>query len=207
MVGLDISGFALSSTGLIGRCPKGDGHRVIVLPGFCAGSHATAALRRALVTAGYDAVDWGLGTNLGPSDHVDQGLKDLILGQRETVTLVGWSLGGLYARALANQYPDKIRRVITLGSPHRADPSVSALAPLFRLLSPKKPEELTPEALDLVRRDPPVPLTSIYTRRDGVVDWKDCICSGENVEVTGTHMGLTHNLDVLQALLDRLPQS
>lgn len=186
--------------------PQGDGHTVIVLPGFCAGQYSTSVLRSVLILAGYDAIDWGQGVNLGPNQEMDIGLAELIQEKEGTVTLIGWSLGGLMARVLANRYPDKIRRVITLGSPHKADIGESSLLPLFQLLSPRRVSDFTEEELAQVRNDPPVPLTSIYTQFDGLVRWQDCLCESENIEIYGSHLGMTHNPDVLRLILERLDQ-
>lgn len=186
--------------------PRGDGHKVIVLPGFCAGEHSTRVMRSMLNDQGYNAVDWGQGINFGPSDQLTWNLHKLITESDETVSLVGWSLGGLYARALANTLPAKIRRVITLASPHKGDVNKSKLRPLFDALSPQKTSQMREELIQLVRKDPPVPLTSVYSKFDGIVDWEDCICGGENVEVSGSHMGMTINPDVIRVIFDRLAQ-
>jgi triacylglycerol esterase/lipase EstA (alpha/beta hydrolase family) len=196
---------------MLKNAPKGDGHPVIVLPGFCAGQHSTMVLRYLLFQAGYKPIDWGQGINLGPSDKQDAALDALLSksSEHEQVSLVGWSLGGLYARAMANEFPNKVRSVFTLGTPHKSDPSASKLRAIFDLLSPKKLSEVDLAELVTMLKDPPMPLTSIYTKSDGVVNWEDCIADGpqcENVEVTGSHLGLTHNLDVITALLERLPQ-
>ena len=186
--------------------PRGDGHKVIVLPGFCTGENSTRILRTMLIDQGYDAEDWGQGINFGPNEQMTLNLHQLIMESPEPVSLVGWSLGGLYARALANTLPHKVRRVVTLASPHRGDPSKSRLQYLFRALNPGSNVTLPPEVMNLIRNDPPVPLTSIYSKRDGVVDWKDCITEAENVEVSGSHMGMTINPDVIRIIFERLPQ-
>lgn len=201
----------MAAASILAAAPKGDGHPVIVLPGFCANHHSTLVLRNLLKQAGYMPVDWGLGYNFGPSAAQDESLDKLIAlhSVSEQVTLIGWSLGGLYARALANEFPTKIRRVFTLGTPHKTNPNDSALREVFNLLSPKKLSDMDLVELADMIKDPPVPLVSIYTRTDGIVAWNDCLADGpltENVEVVGSHLGLTHNLDVITALLARLPQ-
>lgn len=186
--------------------PRGDGHKVIVLPGFCTGEYSTQILRAMLKDQGYDAVDWGQGINFGPSDQMTQNLYRLVMESKEPVSLIGWSLGGLYARSLANVLPHKVRRVVTLASPHRGDPHKSRLRYLYQALNPQGNISLPPEVLDLIRKDPPVPLISIYSKRDGVVDWEDCITGAENVEVSGSHMGMTINPDVIRIIFERLAQ-
>ena len=196
--------------------PDGDGHPVLVLPGFAATDGATAPLRSALRQKGYAAHGWRLGLNTGPHRHIIEGLDRRLadLHQRygkATVSLVGWSLGGVYAREMARLRPEAVRQVITLASPYRLRPGdrsrasmlYDAIAPsMNRFLPDTEPEEARPPV--------PVPATSIYTRTDGVVRWHTCIDSAgpkrENIEVIGTHSGLGVNVAALVAITDRLAQ-
>lgn len=105
----------------LARAPRGDGHGVLVLPGLLASDSSTALLRRFLRLLGYDVRGWRLGRNLGPTGEVLDGLPAR-LGELASLTggpvsVIGWSLGGIYARELARQRPGEVRRVITLGSP------------------------------------------------------------------------------------------
>ena len=107
---------------LLTRLPVGDGRPVLVLPGFTASDQSTAALRYVLARLDYSVHGWHLGQNLGPTQRIVDGLFARFddLYQRhgnQPITLVGWSLGGLYARALATRKPDAVRHVISLGSP------------------------------------------------------------------------------------------
>jgi pimeloyl-ACP methyl ester carboxylesterase len=196
---------------VVAGSPKGDGHSVIVLPGFFTGPNHTLLLRTALGAANYRPLDWGEGFNMGTSDQIARDLAKLLKlthAQYGKVSLVGWSLGGLLARALANGHPAQVNKLITLGSPHKADPKKSKLAPVFDLLSPKKLHSMDQHDLDLVRKDPPVPITNIYTKSDEVVDWQDCLSDTapnvKNVEVQSTHLTLTHNIEALRAILAAL---
>jgi pimeloyl-ACP methyl ester carboxylesterase len=196
---------------VVAGSPRGDGHPVIVLPGFFTGPNHTLLLRISLAAANYNAIDWGEGFNLGGSEQITRDLTKLLKlthAKHGKVSLIGWSLGGLLARALANEHPNLIRNLITLGSPHRADPKKSKLAPVFDLLSPKKLGEMTDADLALVRKDPPVPITNIYTKSDEVVDWQDCLSDPapnvRNVEVISSHLTLTHNIEALRVILDSL---
>jgi len=196
---------------VVAGSPRGDGHSVIVLPGFFTGPNHTLLLRTVLAHANYRSVDWGEGFNMGPSEKLANDLNKLLHEVHEQygkVSLVGWSLGGLLARAMANSHPDLVRNVITLGSPHRADPNKSKLAPVFDLLSPTKLGEIKDEQLALVRNDPSMPVVNIYTKMDELVDWKDCLSDPapnvENVEVESSHLTLTHNVTALKIILDRL---
>lgn len=199
------------AAGVVAGSPRGDGHAVIVLPGFFTGPNHTFLLRTSIAAANYHAMDWGEGFNMGPSEQISRDLDRLLKdthAERGKVSLVGWSLGGLLARALANSNPDLVRNVITLGSPHRADPTKSKLRPIFDLLSPTKLGEIQDEQLDLVRKDPPVPLTNIYTKSDELVEWRDCLSDPapnvENVEVESSHLTLTHNVAALRIILEKL---
>ena len=112
---------------LLGRAPRGDGHAVMVLPGFLAGDGSTAALRRFLSRLGYQVSPWGLGRNLGPSDALVGQLRERLTLLRQQsgrrVSLIGWSLGGIYARELARAMPNAVRGVVTLGSPLYGHPA------------------------------------------------------------------------------------
>src|SRR5574337_1866088 len=186
---------------------NGDGHPVLVLPGFLAGDGSTRPLRRILRRLGYQVHSWHLGRNLGPTDAVLTGmthrLRELHTRHDATVSLIGWSLGGIYARGLARRYPSLVRQVITLGSPFRpVRASVTRLAQTGR-----ESAELAPEygASAL-----PVPATSIYSRYDGVVAWRACLeessASAENIAVIGSHLGLGYHPAAIWAIADRLAQ-
>jgi pimeloyl-ACP methyl ester carboxylesterase len=197
--------------------PAGDGHRVLVLPGFTGDDASTAALRWFLIDRGYRATPWRLGRNLGPTDLIIDGLQSLmerVVAARERVSIVGWSLGGIFARELGRAYPEAVRSVITLGSPFRlgdgdrdesyATSTYDALSELHseRAKGPHVPEDARPPM--------PVPVTNIYSRTDGVAPWRGCIdirggwC--DNVEVPGSHSGLGHNPLALVVIADRLAQ-
>jgi pimeloyl-ACP methyl ester carboxylesterase len=171
---------------LLERAPRGDGHPVLVLPGFMAGDDSTGLLRRYLKRLGYRAHPWLLGRNLGAPGVLRERLLERAEGlsarHGRKLSLVGWSLGGIYARELARLMPERVRQVITLGSPF-ADPRRSR-APL------------------------PVPTTAIYSRTDGIVHWESCRESDgperESIEIPGSHCGLGFNPLVLWAIADRL---
>jgi len=199
--------------------PRGDGHGVLVLPGFLTSDVATRPLRAFLRRLGYDARPWLLGRNVGPTDAIVDGLsrrlRDVQTTTGRRVSLVGVSLGGIFARDLARSHPDLVRQVITLGSPFRlpvrySGPELTNTGPLYRALRPwhsaraaERPEE---DDLPLLS----VPSTALYTRTDGVVPWQSCIeragPTSESVEVWGSHSGLGHNPLALVVIADRLAQ-
>lgn len=191
---------------------RGDRHPVLVMPGFTAGDDSTVLLRYVLRSWGYWAHGWRLGSNLGPTREAITGMHDRIdaLYERHErpVSIIGWSLGGLYARALARRTPEQVRLVITLGSPLQMGPGDRSAASAIgdRLQHRFDPEfEQVPDW----RQGPlPVPSTSIYSRTDGVVRWQSCLdvadARHDNVEVRGSHVGLGFNPAALFVIADRL---
>ena len=169
---------------------------------------------RFLIERGYAAYAWELGRNLGPrkgvEDRVMERLQDVRQRHGRKVSLIGWSLGGVYARLLANRSPEDVRCVITMGTPFGADPKANNSWRLFEWVSGQRIDEVDPETFRQIRETPPVPTTSIYTRSDGVTSWRCCIDKegplAENIRVPGSHCGLGANPLVLHAVLDRLAQ-
>ncbi|HEU0195757.1 MAG TPA: alpha/beta hydrolase [Nevskiaceae bacterium] len=193
--------------------PHGDGHAVLVLPGFGANDYATAALRRAIARLGYTVSGWGCGVNLGLG-HAKRGrLHQRLLALHANhgpVSLVGWSLGGVFARELARHDADKVRQVITLGSPFTGNPTANNLQPVLRLLRGGKPLQIDWERVGRHAVPPPVPCTALHTRSDGIVNWHCCLeppaVNTRNVEVHGSHSGLVFNTEVLRTIAQLLAQ-
>ena len=180
----------LAAQPLLPLAARGDGHEVIVIPGFGGDDTSTAVLREFLWAQGFRARRWGMGRNLGIGSLQGYSrLVDLVAalhsdsGRR--VSLVGWSLGGVHARMVARIAPHAVRQVISLGSPLRARAA-------------------------LARHQPPegIPATAIYSRTDGVVPWRIAMEQPgpltDNIEVFGSHLGLGVNPAVLYAVADRL---
>ena len=199
---------------LIGR---GDRHPVLVLPGFTADDRSTMPLRWFLRGQGYWTHGWSLGSNMGPTRRVVDGLGVRLAEVHERherpVTVIGWSLGGIYARLLARRQPEMVRSVITLGSPFRmVDGDHSAAERLWQSVEHRFPVSERAEMYLPEDDKPPlsVPSTAIYSRTDGVVRWYTCIERAgelrENIEVRGSHSGLGWNPAVLVAIGDRLAQ-
>ena len=198
----------------LSRAPKGDGHSVLVLPGFIAGDTSTDPMRRYLRHLGYDAHAWDLGRNLGPHAIGRQGeklmerLATIFAASGRKVSLVGWSLGGLFARELAKMRPDDVRIVVSLGSPFAGREGASNANGVYRRFNPKSDVE-TIRFPDL-KIAPPVPTTSIYSRSDGIVAWPCSIQDNspftENIEVDASHIGMGAHPAVLRILADRLAQ-
>ncbi|MFK4384323.1 esterase/lipase family protein [Bradyrhizobium sp. USDA 223] len=199
---------------LLMRAPRGDGHPVLALPGFLASDLSMVPIRRYLSELGYDAHALRMGRNLGGlgrmRDSLRSRLAEIHAATGRRVSLVGWSLGGVYARDLALWAPDKVRYVITLGSPFANDVRATNATRLYETLSGEKVEDFA-EAREAIAGDLPVPATSIYSRADGVVNWRTCLLRpsdrAENIEVhLASHIGLGVNPAVLWAVADRLAQ-
>ncbi len=192
---------------VLDRAPAGDGHPVLVLPGWLAGDLSTRTLRWFLRRRGYHVHGWRLGQNVGATDAIVEGLGKrfhaLRTRHRRRISVLGWSLGGIYAREVARRYPDDVRQVITLGSPF-ADPSATMPARLYRAMFGRAREKR------LLAEPIPVPATSIYSKSDGVVAWQSCLDTPgprrENVEVWSSHCGLGHHPAALLVIADRLAQ-
>ena len=193
---------------------RGDGHPVLVLPGFTADDASTLPLRWSIRGQGYQTHAWRLGRNVGPTEAIVTGMRsrlhELADRHERKVSIVGWSLGGVYARALARERPDLVRQVITLGSPYRmVEGDQSSVMSVW-----KRFEHLHDADVDLNRiaeQERPkltVPATSVYSRRDGVAPWQTCIDEtgtlAENIEVYGSHSSLGVHPAVTFAVLDRL---
>jgi hypothetical protein len=196
--------------------PRGDGHPVMVLPGFMASDALTRALRDFLATLGYEVHPWELGRNPGLRLELCEKLEARIARIRAAshrrVSLIGWSLGGLYARAISHRMCDDVRQVITLGTPFNVSADDAAHGAIARAYVKLNPDAATDPlmASGLVRLNTPVPSTSIFSMRDGIVPWQRCVENGdertENIRVGGSHCGMTYNPVVLSIIAERLGQ-
>lgn len=194
----------------------GDGHPVIVYPGLGAGALTTSHLRSFLKDCGFAVCDWERGVNTGPEGVFDEWLAPLEVRVRELhreharkVSLIGWSLGGVYAREIAKRCPECVRQVITLGTPFAALAQGNHAGTVFKLLNRDK-AHVAPGLESRIRECPPVPTTSIYSKTDGIVSWRGCVekhtATSESVEVHASHLGMVTHPQVLRVVADRLAQ-
>ncbi len=205
-------GIALASYPFMRAAPRGDGHPVLVFPGLAAGDITTVVIRRFLADLGYPAYAWEQGLNFGPRPGVLEACIDQIRQLRvehgRPVSLVGWSLGGVYARELAKMMPDDVRQVITLGSPFTGSHKATNAWRVYQLVSGEK--EVDEARFAALKETPCVPTTSIYSRTDGVVAWQCSVeqetATSENIEVHASHVGMGMNPTALFAIADRLSQ-
>ena len=208
---------------LLLQAPKGDGHPIMVLPGFLASDMSTKPLRTFLKLKGYNPSGWGLGRNLGThivggehlvSDALLNKVIELNVKYDRKVSLVGWSLGGILAREIARVIPDCVRQVISLGSPFNGPKGAAPVASkMFELINGDIGKH-QPDAMQRILAAPPVPNTAIFSRTDGIAHWQACAhdpehmtAMTENLEVKGSHIGLGHNPQVLWIIANRLAQA
>jgi pimeloyl-ACP methyl ester carboxylesterase len=200
---------------LLMRAPRGDGHPVLTLPGFLAGDLSMLPMRRYLRELGYESYAWRMGRNIGGFSRMRRALRDRLgeihAATGRKVSIVGWSLGGVYARDLALQAPDLVRYVVTLGSPFAGDVRATNATRLYEAMSGEAVEQNS-ELRRAISGDLPVPTSSIYSRSDGIVNWRTCLVrpsdTAENIEVhLASHIGLGVNAAALWAVADRLAQT
>lgn len=205
--------------GWLATAPRGDGHPVFLIPGFLGGDKSLRTMRRFLGQMGYRAETWELGLNLGfraPLFEAALRRIDALYSETgEKVSLIGQSLGGIYVRELAKFLPDKVRGVISLGSPLTKNTPTRAET-LYKLLNPDEhgqdlPDGLPAHAFEL-NVPPPVPTTSVLSKGDGVVPWQACVQTGnhaqaESIQVHGSHCGMSLNPSVFWLVANRLAQA
>lgn len=208
-------GAVLPAWPLLQMAPEGDGHPVVVFPGLSASDSSTIPLRRYLASLRHDTHGWTQGFNFGPRagvlsqamDHV----KRLVDHNGRKASLLGWSLGGVYAREIAKELPDHVRGVITLGTPFSGPPRSTNAWRIYEVTSGRRIQD------DATRfrlhEPPPVPTTSIYSRTDGIVAWQGSVQRPvrhnphtENIEVVASHIGIGLNPSTWWAVADRLAQ-
>jgi len=195
---------------LAAELPRGDGHAVLALPAVLRADGLTREFQSLLRRLGYAAHGWGLGLNLGPTQRLIAGCRSRLASLAAVhgpVSLVGFSMGGLFARFLALESPRLVRRVITVGSPFRAPLHSTALpSRLFSRLWGGDRVEILAAAL---AKPLCVPATALYSRGDGIVAWEHCrdaAATSDNVEFSGCHMTMVRNEGIMRTIADRLAQ-
>ena len=204
------------ATPWLNRLPDSDGHPVLVFPGLLASDFSTQPLRSFLKAQGYAVHCWKQGRNLGLRPGVEGDMLQRVdelydrYGRRK-LSLIGWSLGGIYARQLAKRRPDIVRCVVTLGSPFTGSPKATNAWRVYEFASGQKVEDRDQHIAGPLAEPPPVHTTSIFSRSDGICAWQTCLneerAKVENIEVYGSHCGLGHHPAAVYAIADRLAQA
>src|SRR5947208_11665368 len=208
-------GAFLGALPLLSLAPNGDGHPVLVLPGLVASDTSTRPLRSFLRNRGYAVSGWRQGRNLGLRHGVQNAMVDLVQELSDTygrkISLVGWSLGGLYARQLAKMMPERVRSVITLGSPFASGPKATNAWRVYEMASGRRAEEEDARFGGSLSGTPPVPTTAIFSRTDGICAWQGCrenaSAMSESIEIESSHCGMGHHPAAVYAVADRLAQA
>jgi pimeloyl-ACP methyl ester carboxylesterase len=217
----DAAAFPLGALALA-QAPRSDGHAVLVLPGFLSGDQPTWLLRWYLTQIGYRAYPWELGLNFGFStEHpydiealIEHRLKEVYIesGDRK-ISLIGWSLGGVYAKSVARRYPKLIRDVITLGSPISGNTANVSVSRLYEWVSKMQFSDpgFARKIAETTQPLKGVPITAFYCRKDGVVPWRNaCETPGplvQNIEVKASHVGMGFDAFVFYLIAHRLAHS
>lgn len=207
-------GLFVAAAPLFNAAPPGSRRDVLLLPGFGASDLSMAPLRRLLRRVGHRPHGWGQGRNLGPTRQTIDGLvgrlSELANAAGEPVAVIGWSLGGIYARVLAQWYPDHVDQVISLGSPFNIGlREATTVDPVYEWLDQK--HGFVQGRADIELDEVPCPSTAIFSRSDGVVAWPSCLqtvrAQAENVEVRGSHCALGANVAAAYVITDRLTRT
>lgn len=212
------AGLLLLALPLLNQAPRGDGHPVLLMPGFGAGESSLEPMRLFLQSRGYRVETWGFGRNRGFNRRIARAIEQKVRYMhhryRRRVSIVGWSLGGVFAFYAAHVAPECVRCVISLGSPLRLDPDRApppGVVALYKVLRrPHGPLAHQARARTRhLREPPPVPSTCIYSKHDGVVPPGQATLDGdpgdhENVRVPGSHLGFGVNVLAMWVIADRL---
>lgn len=201
----------------LARAPHGDGHGVLVLPGFATDDRSTGSLRSFLATLGYDVHPWRLGLNLdhrtagATGEHVTRHIDEIAAATGRKVSLVGWSLGGVIAREAARRVPKSVRQVVSIGSPMCGNPHANNASRIYEWLTHRKVD--SPAARRRFELGPtplPMPSSALYSKTDGIAAWQNCLATpdhqSENIEVHSSHFGMMVNAAVFHIVADRLAQ-
>jgi pimeloyl-ACP methyl ester carboxylesterase len=193
--------------------PSGDGHHVVVIPPFGAGDAFTTVLRGYLSQRGYRTHKWDRREVLGLHRLVTVALTrlaEVTARSAGKVSLIGHSLGGIYAREIARAAPDQVRTVITVGSPFAGDLKSNYVWPMYEAVTGTPIDTIPTRFLEQMNEPTGVPSTALYSKTDGVASWTCCVEQEtpltENIEVYGSHIGLLHNPMVLYLIAERLAQ-
>ena len=206
---LQVPRLALRTPSLLLRAPKGTQQPVLFLPGLKAGDGSNAPMRSFLRRKNYRAYGWGLGTNngdvAGQLPDVVARVAELYERVGEPIALIGWSLGGFMAREVAREQPELVSQVITYGTPVVGGPLYTSVSGVYTL---DERQEIARRVAERNRIPIEVPITALYSKRDGIVAWQACIDDFSPditmIEIRSTHVGMGIDPDVWQIVSERL---
>ena len=195
---------------------KGDKHPVLVVPGLMCTDFSTTLLRKFINKLGYTAYGWELGRNLGDLKGLNdiRNLQNRVAEIRQKhdgkITLVGWSMGGIYTRELAKMNPELFHQVITIGAPFADAYAPNNVEWFYKLI--KNPADVSPVWREQMPISAPIMTTAMYSKQDGLVPWEACqeIMQDDlhqNIEVSGSHWGLVTNAEVFAIIAQQIPYS
>lgn len=214
----EILGF-MAGKKLLAQNHESDGHPVLILPGLFASDRTTRLLQEHLEQLGYNVYGWELGVNFGPSRKYDvealvrQRIEHIYEeNEQRKISVIGWSLGGVYARLAAHRMPEYIRQVMTLGSPINGSPEMTTLYRVYEWFSGRSVnDDNNINLLEEAQSPLPVPGTAIFSKTDAVVAWQisriDSNANEQNVHVHASHVGMVFNPAVIHVIQDRLAQA
>ena len=199
---------------LIPKRKKGNDKPVLLMPPYLGNDFSTKFVRKYLKAVGFKTYKWDLGVNMINSKYLPklvERLEEIFEIHQEKVSLVGWSGGGIFAKIIANRYPDKVEQLITIGSPVWGVKNMQTpLVNVLEFFRGKTLRERNVKFLKELEEIPQVPITCIYTKTDGLVPWKHCMEAEtlreniKNIEVFGSHIGLGANASVLVTVANTL---
>ncbi|MCK9529471.1 MAG: alpha/beta hydrolase [Gammaproteobacteria bacterium] len=207
-----IADFLLDSAESFSYKEEADGRPVLVIPGFLTNDHATLLLRSALLSCGFKPYTWNQGTNIIASDSLINTIhKELvrIYDEHKTpVTIIGWSMGGFYARCLAKMSPELVNSVITLGTPFKQKIDIEEMRKKYTKIGIDIDDHpICDQYTNYMGEIPVVPFSSLYSKADIIAPYQDCLETetdiSENIEVDTTHFGFVYDPESLRIILNR----
>ncbi len=189
---------------------KGKGQVVLVIPGLISTDALTVVLRKYLQKLGYKAFGWEMGLNLGRLESVHalvQKVEEMAEEHQQKIVVIGWSMGGIFAREVAKATPKSVKQVMTIGSPFADISAPNWAKGVFDIVN--KGIEIDQTVLAQLHEPAPVPTVALYSKLDGIVPWQACReivenDTHQNIEISGSHLGMGANPSVIKIVAANL---